>query len=206
MPYSVGAGCVRGFAAFEGDHDPARLYAAVEVGGVLRSDDGGNSWDLVEGSDGIPDISRDLGLLVHPDVHSISVHRSSPELVTAATGGGLYRSTDGGRTWRIIYRCYIRAVWVDPEDAEHIIAGPADGVSRNGRIEETRNGGKTWLPAAVGTNAPWSRHMVDRFIQNDRLLFAVLSNGQLWTRDLSDAAWRQILPELSSVNAVAFSN
>src|SRR5258707_14686047 len=39
LPYSPEAGCVRGFA-FHG----SRVYAAVEVGGVLRSDDGGESW------------------------------------------------------------------------------------------------------------------------------------------------------------------
>ena len=206
LPYSDGAGCVRGFAVYEGGRDMIRLYAAVEVGGVLRSDDGGNSWRLVEGSDGIPDLNRDLGSNVHPDVHSLSVHRSSPELVTAATGGGLYRSTDGGRTWRNIYHCYIRAVWVDPEDAQHIIAGPADGVSWNGRIEETRNGGKTWTSANTGTKAPWARHMVNRFVPVDRKLFAVLSNGQLWARDLSDAEWRRILPEIDSVIAVAYNN
>ena len=39
LPYSPEAGCVRGFAF----HGP-RAYAAVEVGGALRSDDGGETW------------------------------------------------------------------------------------------------------------------------------------------------------------------
>ena len=51
LPYSPEAGCLRGFA-FHG----SRAYAAVEVGGVLRSDDGGASWQLAEGSDGNPDL------------------------------------------------------------------------------------------------------------------------------------------------------
>ena len=53
LPYSPAAGCVRGFA-FHGD----RLFAAVEVGGVLRSDDGGAHWDLAPGSDGMPRFGR----------------------------------------------------------------------------------------------------------------------------------------------------
>jgi photosystem II stability/assembly factor-like uncharacterized protein len=44
LPYSPEVGCVRGFA-FHGK----RLYATVEVGGVLRSDDGGDGWALVAG-------------------------------------------------------------------------------------------------------------------------------------------------------------
>jgi hypothetical protein len=123
--------------------------------------------------------------MIHPDVHSISVHPSSSELVTAATGGGLYRSTDGDRAWKCIYRCYIRAAWVDPRDARHIIAGPADGVWRNGRIEESRDGGQSWQPASAGTNGPWPRHMVERFYQHDKNLFAILSNGELWARPSS---------------------
>ena len=92
LPYSPEAGCVRGFAV-HGE----RVYAAAEVGGVVRSDDGGQTWRLAHGSDGQPAFGEPRWPLVHPDVHSIEVHPSSPDLVLAATGGGLYRSQDGGR-------------------------------------------------------------------------------------------------------------
>lgn len=206
LPYSPEAGCVRGFAIAESGPHKARVYAAVEVGGVLISDDGGQKWHLAEGSDGKPDLTRESDAMIHPDVHSISVHPSSSDLVTAATGGGLYRTTDGGRTWKCIYRCYIRAVWVDPQDAQHIIAGPADGVSRNGRIEETHDGGRSWQPASVGINSPWPRHMVERFYQHDKNLFAILSNGELWTRSSGHTVWQRILPEVSGIQAMAASN
>lgn len=48
LPYSPAAGCVRSFT-LQGN----RGYAAVEVGGLLRSDDGGETWALAVGSDGI---------------------------------------------------------------------------------------------------------------------------------------------------------
>ena len=204
LPYSPEAGCVRGFAIAASASNQGRVYAAAEVGGVLTSDNSGQTWHLVEGSDGKPDMNRDLGSMIHPDVHSITVHPTSSDLVTAATGGGLFRSIDGGGTWKNLYRCYIRAVWVDPADSEHIIAGPADGVSRNGRIEESRDGGQTWHPAAAGMNAPWQRHMVERFFQKDELLFAVLSNGELWSKQLSETLWQHILPEVPRVKAIAF--
>jgi photosystem II stability/assembly factor-like uncharacterized protein len=206
LPYSPEAGCVRGFAIAESGLHKARVYAAVEVGGVLLSDDGGQIWHLAEGSDGKPDLNRVSGAMIHPDVHSISVHPSSSDLVTAATGGGLYRSTDGGRTWKCIYRCYIRAAWVDPQDARHIIAGPADGVSRNGRIEESHDSGQSWQPASVGMNGPWPQHMVERFFQHDKNLFAILSNGELWTRPSSQTAWQRTLPEISGIKAMAAGN
>jgi hypothetical protein len=52
LPYSPEAGCVRGFAVAESGPHKSRVYAAVEVGGVLISDDGGQKWQLAEGSDG----------------------------------------------------------------------------------------------------------------------------------------------------------
>ncbi|MGA9537494.1 MAG: sialidase family protein [Desulfobacterales bacterium] len=206
LPYSPEAGCVRGFAIAESGPHKSRVYAAVEVGGVLLSDDGGQKWHLAEGSDGKPDLNREPGAKIHPDVHSISVHPSSSDLVTAATGEGLYRSIDGGITWKCIYRCYIRAAWVDPQDFLHIIAGPADGVSRNGRIEETLDGGQSWQPASIGMKSPWPRHMVERFYQHDKNLFAILSNGELWTRTSGQTAWQRILPGVSGIQAMAASN
>ena len=135
LPYSPEAGCVRGFT-FHG----TRAYAAVEVGGALRSDDGGETWRLAEGSDGKPDLKGPPAPLIYPDVHSIAVHPSAPDLVFAPTGGGLYRTRDGSKTWTLLYDCYVRAVWLDGDDANHVILGPADGVDSHGRIEESHDG------------------------------------------------------------------
>lgn len=206
LPYSPRSGCVRGFAFAESGPNKGRIYAAVEVGGVLVSDDNGRSWQLAAGSDGKPEMNRELGTMIHPDVHSITVPPSSSDIVTAATGGGLFRSIDAGRSWKNIYPCYIRAVWVDPIDHQHLVAGPADGVSRNGRIEESRDGGRSWHSASIGLKAPWARHMVERFAQVNDELFAVLSNGELWSRKLSDPNWNRVLPEIDQIKAIAANN
>ena len=200
LPYSPEAGCVRGFA-FHG----SRLYAAVEVGGVLISDDRGETWRLAEGSDGNPDLEGPPEPFVYPDVHSLEVHPTSPDLVYAPTGGGFYRSRDGGKTWKLFYDCYCRAVWVDLQSPDHMILGPADGVDRNGRIEETRDGGETWSMASNGLQVPWRRGMVERFFQVGEELFAVLSNGQLLSASLSALEWKRVLPGISNVNAVTSS-
>ncbi|MGE5224421.1 MAG: WD40/YVTN/BNR-like repeat-containing protein [Omnitrophica WOR_2 bacterium] len=198
LPYSPRAGCVRGFA-FSGE----RAYAAVEVGGVLRSDDHGNSWSLAKGSSGYPhDLANPPESVVHPDVHSINVHPASPDWVCAPTGGGFYRSLDGGRTWQLLYDCYCRSVWWDPQDANHFILGPADGVDRNGRIEESRDGGQTWQPAWKGVNAPWDHHMVERITQVGDELMAVLSNGELVSTTVSTLDWKPVLPDVSDVATV----
>lgn len=197
LPYSSGAGCIRGFA-FHGE----RAYAAAEVGGALRSDDGGETWQLCAGSDGNPDLEGPPEPLIYPDVHSIEVHPSSPDLVFAPTGGGFYTSNDGGATWALKYDCYVRAVWVDPADAEHLILGPADHVDRNGRIEESHDGVETWQPASEGLAVPWSHHMVERFKSVGDELFAVLSNGELLGARLDTLRW-QSLGIVRDVHAIA---
>ena len=174
LPYSPGAGCVRGFA-FHGQ----RAYAAVEVGGVLRSDDGAQTWRLADGSDGNPDLAGPPEPLIYPDLHSIHVHPASPEWVYAPTGGGFYRSDDGGAHWALRYDCYCRACWVDPANPEHILLGPADNVEVNGRIEETFDGGRSWMPASGGLDVPWPDNMVERFVADGGNLMAVMNNGEL---------------------------
>jgi photosystem II stability/assembly factor-like uncharacterized protein len=197
LPYSPEAGCVRGFAILG-----ARAYAAVEDGGVLLSDDRGASWRLAPGSRGASDHNPRQGY-VHSDVHSIHVHPSSPNLVLAPTGGGFYRSNDGGEIWEAIYRsCYCRAAWLDPQDTQHMLLGPADGVDRNGRIEETRDGGQSWQSASQGLPVPWRDSMVERFSQYGHTIFAMLSNGELWAAPLEELRWKRILAQAPGIKAV----
>jgi hypothetical protein len=197
LPYSPEAGCVRGFAMHG-----SRAYAAVEVGGVLVSNDFGAHWELARGSSGEPSVANIPASFIHPDVHSILVHPSSPDEVFAPTGGGFYRSNDGGTTWKLLYRCYCRAVWVDPGDIDHIVLGPADWVDRNGRIEESRDGGNSWTNPFHELDTPWPRNMVERFTQVGNQLFAVLSGGDLLASSLPEIKWSRVLPELDGVNAV----
>lgn len=196
LPYSPEAGCVRGFAF----HGP-RAYAAVEQGGMLRSDDWGETWRLVDGTTGDPHAPRLEGH-IQIDVHSVTVHPSSANLVTAPTGGGLYRSSDGGSTWHQLYDCYCRAVWVDPNDADHMVFGPADGVDTNGRIEETSDGGASWVRSSAGLDAPWPNHMVERFHAVAGLLWAVLSDGRLIVSSLGAGRWESVLPKPAQALAV----
>jgi hypothetical protein len=198
LPYSPEAGCVRGFA-FHG----ARAYAAVEVGGVLRSDDSARTWRLAAGSDGSPAMRRPPAPLIYPDLHSIQVHPASADWLYAPTGGGFYRSSDGGANWTLLYDCYCRACWVDPADPEHILLGPADNVEVNGRIEASRDGGHSWLPASGGQSVPWADDMVERFVPDGPRLLAVMNNGALLGAEIGRWDWTRLLPEAGQVLGAA---
>jgi photosystem II stability/assembly factor-like uncharacterized protein len=199
LPYSPEAGCVRGFA-FNGN----RAYAAVEVGGVLRSDDAGETWRLAGGSTGEPTFDIPPGPMVFSDVHWVASHPSSPDLVFAATAEGLYLSADGGDTWTVTHEgSYCRAVWVDPADPAHMILGPADSVARmNGRIEETKDGGKTWERASQGLDLPWPDRTIERFAQVEDTLFAVANDGHLYAAPLATLCWKRVLEGAGAVRAV----
>lgn len=195
LPYSPRAGCVRGFA-FDG-----RLgYAAVEVGGLLRSDDGGATWQLAPGSDGVPRFGRPAPGRIHPDVHSVGVHPGAAGRVYAPTGGGFYVSGDDGASWRGVALdafAYVRAVWVDPHDPGRMVLGPADGPDRNGRIAVTRDDGESWETVT----AVWPNDMVERFTQAGETLFAVLASGALLRSDLNGRQWQPVAG-VAGVNCV----
>jgi len=64
-----------------------RLYAGIEVGGILVSDDEGETWNRA--NDGLTD----------PDIHQILPSKTTDGLVVAACGEGVSRSTDRGAHW-----------------------------------------------------------------------------------------------------------
>jgi photosystem II stability/assembly factor-like uncharacterized protein len=197
LPYSPRAGCVRGFAIAG-----QMAYAAVEDGAVLVSQNGGEQWVLASGSRGRADHHPGDGF-IHSDVHSIALRPASPERVYAPTGGGLYVSRDGARSWSLIYPgCYCRAVWLDPTDQEHLLLGPADGVDYNGRIEESFDDGQNWQPASTGLSVPWAHQMVERFASLDEELFAILSTGEVWRARPPQFAWQPDFAWLPPVNAI----
>ena len=63
-----------------------RLYVAIELGGVMRSLDGGRTWE-----------DRKSG--AQPDAHTLHCHRLAPGRVYEAAGGGYAESSDAGTTW-----------------------------------------------------------------------------------------------------------
>lgn len=63
---------------------PGRVIAGIEPGGVMVSEDGGETWD-----------ERSRG--VHDDVHHLLALSGDSWL--ASTGNGFYRTDDAGETW-----------------------------------------------------------------------------------------------------------
>jgi photosystem II stability/assembly factor-like uncharacterized protein len=68
--------------------DHRKVWAGIEVDGVLRSTDGGDSWQRIPQS-GIPD----------PDIHDIAVTVNGKATVLTSTPREIFASTDSGDSW-----------------------------------------------------------------------------------------------------------
>jgi photosystem II stability/assembly factor-like uncharacterized protein len=85
--------------------EPGVWYAGTSPQGLFRSEDGGATWNGVDGfnehpqrkawcggdQDGTPDGAKMHSILVDP--------RDASHLYIAMSGGGVFESTDGGRDW-----------------------------------------------------------------------------------------------------------
>jgi photosystem II stability/assembly factor-like uncharacterized protein len=116
--------------------NPDNLYIGTVDGHVFGSTDGGTHWHLA----GRVGNRQDLVVM------AMMVDRRDARSVFAATrvfgddGGGVYRSDDGGATWRAsgLPGQTVRAIAQSESEPSMILAGTLDGVYR------TRNDGRDW--------------------------------------------------------------
>ncbi len=117
--------------------DPKRLYATVDAqakyAGIYSSNDGGESWSLVNGDPRLWGRGSDFAeLKVHPD---------DPNTVFVANVAS-YKSTDGGRTFSGFKGApggddYHR-IWINPDHPDVMLFAVDQGATI------TVNGGETW--------------------------------------------------------------
>jgi photosystem II stability/assembly factor-like uncharacterized protein len=106
-------------------------------GGVARSTDGGRTFTLLDGIRGQP-------------VRSLAIAASNPYLIVAGTLNGVYRSMDGGSTWRRITPeghpdlRNVGSVAIDPADPQVVYIGTWHLPWK------TVDGGRMWQPVNIG--------------------------------------------------------
>jgi photosystem II stability/assembly factor-like uncharacterized protein len=136
------------------------IYAALEIGGVMRSTDGGETWG--DSSDNLIRLSVDEprlrsrivsdteaeGML---DGHAICMSAADPDSVILAVRMGLFRSRDRGNSWedlrvdRFSPFTYGRDVKVSPQDASTLYACLSVAASsKDGALYRSRDLGGSW--------------------------------------------------------------
>src|SRR5437764_14613142 len=84
---------------------PGRLWAGTMPGGLFRSDDGGASWSLNEALWHMPERRQWAGVAggEQPGINSVLIDPRDPDDVRVGVSiAGVWASTDGGASWRII--------------------------------------------------------------------------------------------------------
>jgi photosystem II stability/assembly factor-like uncharacterized protein len=179
-------------------HDADVLLVGIELGGLMRSSDGGKSW-------------QDHRPGAQPDVHSLAWHPRVPGRAYEAGGGGAAFSSDGGETWNPADegrdRHYAWSVTVDPDDADRWYVSASTGpYAAHGRGDPQariyrRRVGEPWQPLTGGLPEPLLA-MPYALLATDGRLFAGLANGQLWeSRDRGDS-WTAMRLEGDTLVAV----
>jgi photosystem II stability/assembly factor-like uncharacterized protein len=127
------------------------VYAGVEVGGIIRTEDEGESWE--EFHEGL-----------HLDLHTLAgAQIDGADVLYTATGQGFFRSADRGVSWQSccdgLGSLYMVPLVVHPRDPRLLISAATRGRPRYWRerpegamstIYRSTDGGDHWEPSMTG--------------------------------------------------------
>lgn len=132
--------------------DPKTIYIGAAAGGLWKSTDGGMTWTSLFDSQ------------PNPSIGAVAVAPSNPSIVwvgtgeannrqSASWGDGVFKSTDGGKTWTHMGLDDTQAIGrvvIDPTnpDVVYVAAvGHLWGANSERGLFKTSDGGKTWNKA-----------------------------------------------------------
>jgi photosystem II stability/assembly factor-like uncharacterized protein len=185
---------------------PADLYAALEVGGAMRSLDGGDTWsdcsaDLVALAE-LPHlksrIASDTEIEGMLDGHALCVTAARPGTVFLALRMGLFRSEDRGTSWRDLQvgrfspLTYARDVRVSPHDPRMLYAclSPASR-SQDGSLYRSADLGETWTRFDHGVKAESTMMAVALHRADADQVHCATRTGQVFGTEDGGRTWRE---------------
>ena len=168
---------------------PDEMYAALEVAGVIRSSDGGDTWDEITGSLAPREDTLDL--------HGVQCSAATPHTVYITTRQGPFIGPDRGREWIPVefgqYSpiTYTRDLRIDPTDPNSLyVSIGASARSSQGALYRSRDLFKTFerVDRGITANATMMAVSVDPrapshiyCIARDGQVFGTLDDGATWT-------------------------
>jgi photosystem II stability/assembly factor-like uncharacterized protein len=201
---------------------PDDVYAALEVSGVLRSSDAGETWSdmsapLIKLAEQ-PHLQSNVGgrhcghcegML---DSHATAISAAMPDTVFLGLRMGLFRSDDRGVTWydteigRFSPLTYCHDVVVSPHDPRVIYTclSPA-AFSEDGALYRSDDLAQTWRRIDRGIKAESTLMAVSPHPADPAQVYCVTRGGQVFGTADSGGSWREYhLPRgVEDVYAVA---
>lgn len=158
--------------------DPMVYYVGYTGGGIGKTDDGGTTWKNI--SDGFFKVGSIGDIAVcetDPNVIYVGTGEHAVRGVMTSYGDGVYKSTDGGKTWKNIgleKTRHISDVIVHPNNSDIVYVaaqGTVHGANADRGIYKSIDGGTTWKKTLfVDENTGASSLSMD--MTNPRILYA----------------------------------
>jgi len=183
--------------------DPMVILGAVEEGWVIRSRDGGKSWQNIK--DG-----------VEFDAHSVAVMADNPEVVIATSGHGVYKSINGGDSFvdssRGLDCRYLAQLVFHPARPKVLYTAAAAVPPPFWRRSEgaaaafyrSENQGETWerLTGGLPDHLKAGPRGTAGDTEAPNAFFVGMTDGTIWLSEDSGESFRQILGGLPSVSSI----
>ena len=183
--------------------NPHTIFASIEVGGMLKSTDDGDTWADVTG--------------VYEDVHRTVINPVNPERMYVTGGQGVWTTEDGGGSWsNEISKASAMGGYPDqlvfkPSDPEYMIVSAGQKSPGSWRVDHTaqsrisrsRDGGKSWEVLGGGLQDKM-KHAVEAMCIEEAgstvQLFAGTTGGDvLWSEDGGDH-WTTVIEGLAPIS------
>lgn len=189
--------------------EPETIYACVEQGELLRSTDGGVTWEDMLSRAGVCDEAEG-------DAHRVVMRPSKPNELFMPTGFGLFFSDDKGASWKNIKE---RTPWIgypdpmvyDPnrEDVMFVAGGrrnPGFWIAKqnaSASIARTIDGGQNWELAMGGLPENFTASIeamcLDSY-EGGCAVYLGTTDGDVFCSDNDGETWSKIVSGLPPVS------
>lgn len=182
------------------------IYAGLEVGGVVRSRDGGDTWEGCNAS--LLELARQERLKSRivsdtetegmMDSHSLAISASSPGTVFLANRMGLFRSDNRGESWqelgigRFSPLTYARDVIVSPHDPNTMLAAlSVAAISDEGSLYRSRDMGQSWERFDHDISIESTLMVVAPSVSRPERVYCAARRGQVFGTEDGGVTWSE---------------
>jgi photosystem II stability/assembly factor-like uncharacterized protein len=184
--------------------DHRTIWAGIEVDGVYKSVDGGDTWRH------LPALGPDP---FHGDIHGLALRASPTATLYATSPFRIATSTDEGESWKYHYfpkfhqadnRSYCRGVMLKADDPNVLFVGNGDAIPGvTGTIQRSIDGGQSWqaldLPVEPNSVVYWFATHPAR----PHVVAAASLYGYVYVSTDGGESWQKLRKEFGEIRTVA---
>jgi len=132
-------------------------------------------------------------------LHSLAVLAGNPEIILVGAHGGLFKSTDGGKTWEVVpggvAQTDVMGLYVHQKSDQVIYASGHDiGIMKS------IDGGRSWIPLVKGLPEHPDVHAMSSNPNNPNEVYIWVVGAGLFKSSDGGKSWSLISPGLAKIN------